>query len=71
MICFGLVEGRLPVLAIMTNVDRKIDSSDTISGQRRPRVRLDDQHPDAEQRGVKVDDGIDPANAVIPSTIRS
>ena len=31
VICFGLLEDRLPVLPIMTNVDRKIASSDTIS----------------------------------------
>jgi hypothetical protein len=31
MIRLGLLEGRLPVLAIMKNVDRKIAPSDTIS----------------------------------------
>jgi hypothetical protein len=31
MIRLGLLEGRLPVLADMTNVDRKMASSDTAS----------------------------------------
>jgi hypothetical protein len=39
----------------MTKVESKIASSDTIRGQHEPRGGLDEQHPDAEQRGVKVD----------------
>ena len=54
MIGLGLLEGRLPVLA--DHDERGQEDRFQRHDQRRPRLGLDEQHPDSEYRDVEVNE---------------